>query len=152
MLCNSLPTDQRGIIYISHITQMETCIEILKKRGINAVGLWSKNNEDVWMSDRQLKVREFLIKNSAIPDDVDVLLINKSYETSINIKTPVDYVVVHSADETVVTQARGRARNNIKTLYRYDPEEEDVFEPPEELLNKNSLKRIFRSLLKNTPS
>lgn len=54
------------------------------------------NNKDYPLSEEQLKLRDIIIKEQKFPDGLDVLLINKSMETSINIKTPVKNVVVYS--------------------------------------------------------
>lgn len=54
------------------------------------------NNKDYPLSEEQLKLRDIIIKEQKFPDALDVLLINKSMETSINIKTPVKNVVVYS--------------------------------------------------------
>ena len=54
------------------------------------------NNKDYPLSEEQLKLRDIIIKEQKFPDGFDVLLINKSMETSINIKTPVENVVVYS--------------------------------------------------------
>ncbi len=54
------------------------------------------NNKDYPLSEEQLKLRDIIIKEQKFPDGLDVLLINKSMETSINIRTPVENVVVYS--------------------------------------------------------
>ena len=54
------------------------------------------NNKDYPLSEEQLKLRDIIIKEQKFPDGLDVLLINKSMETSINIKTHVENVVVYS--------------------------------------------------------
>lgn len=135
MLCYRLPPDKKGIIYVPRITQMIKCIEILKKRGIDAVGIWSPHNEEWWMDKRQYTVRKHIIEQAAIPDDVDILLINKSCETSINIKSHVDYIVVHSSQDDVQTQAIGRYRNDVDLVYLYNPYIWDDIILPNEMLN-----------------
>ena len=140
MLCERLPLDQKGIIYIQRIEGMLQHMEILKSRGLNVVGLWSIHNTDHEMSKQQHEVRNYIIEHGAIPDDIDVLFINKSYETSINIKSHVDYMVVHCSDDDVVTQAAGRFRGNLKTLYRHDAMMRDEFTLPEDMLNKRLYK------------
>jgi len=136
MLCERLPMDEKGIVYIQRIEMMLQYMEILKSRGLRTEGIWSLNNTDYPMDKVQKAVREHIIKHQAIPEDIDVLFINKSCETSINIKSRVDYMVVHCSDHDVVTQAMGRYRGNLKTLYRYDSTMKDEFVIPEELLEK----------------
>ena len=133
-LCNKLPTDRKGIIYMSRISMMEKYRELLQNRGINAVSIWSPHNQHWWMSKQQHEVRNYIIENAAVPDDVDVLLINKSCETSINVKSHIDYIVVHSSDPDTQTQAIGRYRNDLDDLYVYDPELGEEIELPEKML------------------
>ena len=135
MLCHQLPSDKKGIIYVPRIAQMTKCIEILQKRGIKAIGIWSPNNQDWWMDKQQYAVRQHIIETASIPDDVDILLINKSCETSINIKSHIDYMVVHSSQADVQTQAIGRYRNDLALVYLYDPDIWDDIILPEEMLN-----------------
>lgn len=133
-LCNRLPPNKKGIIYISRIEMMERYQELLEKRGISAISIWSPNNQDHWMTKQQYETRNYIIENAAIPENVDVLLINKSCETSININSHVDYIVVHSSDPDVQTQTVGRYRNDLEDLYLFNLESwEDIVLPPEML-------------------
>lgn len=136
LLLNRIPTNQKGLIYIPHITQMEQYIQLLKNKGINAVGIWSEHNTKHIMTDYQKEVNNYIIENSAIPDDVQVLFINKSCETSVNIKSHLDYIIVHSTERDVQIQARGRYRDDIEALYLFDSEIIDDIELPEGMLGK----------------
>ena len=64
----------------------------------------------------------YIIESNEFPENVDVLFINKSMETAINIYTPVPNVVVHSANKSAQVQARGRIRNDIENLYVLTPD------------------------------
>ena len=134
MLCHQLPADQKGIIYVPHITQMTTVISQMCERGIRGLGIWSPQNQNWKMSEEQQNVRQHLIETQTIPEDVDVLFINKSCETSINIKSPIDYMVIHSSDPDVITQAMGRYRGNVKHLYVFNPNITDEFVLPETMI------------------
>ncbi len=135
MLCHRLPLNKKGIIYVPRIAQMEKCIEVLRKRGLRVIGIWSPNNQDWWMDKEQYTVRKHIIETATIPDDFDILLINKSYETSINIRSHIDYIVVHSSQEDVQTQAIGRYRSDLDQAYLYDPYIWDEIVLPDEMLN-----------------
>lgn len=83
-LCTQLPCDKKGIIYTPRISTIEKCLKILQDRGIKAQAIWSMYNSEYTMSDEQKKLRNTILSTEHIPDDIQVLLINKSCETSIN--------------------------------------------------------------------
>lgn len=112
-----LHPDKRGVIYVSHIEQIQNIIQELETRGIRANGFWSMNNETHPMSSEQIKLRESVIIRGIIPNDIYVLLINEASQTGINIKSEVDYVIVNDLDPDTQIQARGRIRSDIDTLY-----------------------------------
>ena len=66
--------------------------------------------------------RKFIIENEAIDDKYDVFLFNATAETSINLRSHMDYFIAHNTNETSIAQSRGRYRGNLDTLYIYDPE------------------------------
>ncbi len=135
LILNNLDTKQRGLIYTSRIQKMKEIITSLKNRGINCGGFWSISNENEPMTPEQYKLRQFVLDREQMPDELQVLVINKSTERSININTPVDYVIVDDAFVDVQVQARGRIRNDIDTLYIKSAEAEDIITVPEEYLN-----------------
>lgn len=114
---NSIDISKRGLIYTDRIDAMKRIIELLSNRGIKANGFWSLKNTDKDMTDEQKKLRKTVLETQSIPDDVQVLVINKSTERGINIYTAVDYIIVDAIDKTVQTQARGRIRLDVDTLY-----------------------------------
>ena len=136
LLLNNISTEEKGIVYVPRISQMIEYIEELNKRGINAVGIWSSNNEKYPMNENQKRVLNSIIRMAKIPDDVQILFINKASETSINIESHVDYIIVHSSEQDVITQARGRFRGDLKILYHYDKDEEDIIVLKDKWLNK----------------
>ncbi|WP_195218255.1 DEAD/DEAH box helicase family protein [Turicibacter sanguinis] len=77
--------------------------------------------EDKVMTSSQLEARDKLIREGEF--DTDVILLNKAYESGINIESDKDseqatiHVIVNSRDEDTITQARGRVRHNIRTLW-----------------------------------
>lgn len=116
-LVRELPADKKGLIYVPHITAMNEVRAVLEERNISTACVWSMNNSTHTMTAKDLQAREDLLVNEKISDGVQVLIINASCETGINIKSDVDYVVVHSTDIDTITQARGRVRHDIDTLY-----------------------------------
>lgn len=141
-LLKKIPADKRGIIYITHISDIIKYQELLNKRGIKNGALWSLNNYDYPLSKEQKEMRKYIIENREMPPDIDVLFINKSCETSITIgegektKNPIDYMIIHSKEEDTVIQARGRYRNDLNTLYYLEPSVYDKVDVPESWLNR----------------
>lgn len=121
---------KRGMIYIDTISQIKDTVSQLETRGIPAVGIWSVRSNQR-MSDKQWETVDSLVNNDAIPNDVQVLVLNAAYQTGLNIdprKSHLDYVIVHSANKDTQTQARGRYRGDIDTVYlkTNDDEHEEI--------------------------
>ena len=117
----------RAIIYVPTINQMLELADYLDYGLQNIVCLWSIHNEEHPMSDEQLAVRDAILKTECIPEDIDILLINAAYETSINIRNEdFNTVIIHSANPDVQTQVRGRLRHDIDTLYLHDKSHEHI--------------------------
>lgn len=135
-LLRHIPSEKRGIIYVTHISEIIKYQQLLDERGITNVALWSINNKEKPLSQKQKDVRDYIIRNREMPPDVQVLFINKSCETSITIgdeertKHPIDYMIIHSREEDTVIQARGRYRNDLDILYCREPDVYDTVEVP----------------------
>ena len=113
------PND-KGIVYIGHITKMQEFEEEAKRKGFNPISIWSINNKDHPMNPAQLAARQFILDNATLPQDYNLFIINASSETSINIYGEMDYVVVHKQEEETQIQVRGRYRGDLKRLFVYD--------------------------------
>jgi len=106
-----------GLCYMTRISQMKAFEEEARSAGFSPACIWSISNSDHKMTDEQLSVRESVLKDFAIPPQYDLLIINSSSETSLKIKSPVDYVIVHSTNPDTQTQVRGRVNSDLKRLY-----------------------------------
>lgn len=118
-LIKQLDPSKRGMIYIDTISQIKDAVSQLEAKGIPSVGIWSVRSNQR-MSDKQWETVDSLVNNDAIPNDVQVLVLNAAYQTGLNIdprKSHLDYVIVHSANKDTQTQARGRYRGDIDTVY-----------------------------------
>lgn len=113
-LVKTLPADKKGIIYVPHVTQMIDISNALAERDISSVCIWSLSRQ---MDKEQLDAVTNVTEYEKMPDDVQVLIINAAYETGLNIKSQVDYVVVNSSDEDTQIQVIGRVRHDIDTVY-----------------------------------
>ena len=106
-----------GLCYISRIHNMLAFEQKAKEAGFSPVCIWSINNADHKMTEVQLDARRSILENWVIPPQYDLLIINSSSETSLKIKSPVDYVIVHSSNPDTQIQVRGRVNGDLQTLY-----------------------------------
>lgn len=70
-----------------------------KEMGFSPICIWSTANKAYPMTEEQLSVRESILKDYTIPEAYNLLIINSSSETSIKIKSSVDYVIVNSTNQ-----------------------------------------------------
>lgn len=119
-LIESMPKGKIGLVYVAHIRQMKRLVELMKEKGLRSIAVWSINNKDHKMTKEQEAARDYILKQGQLPPDYDVVIINASSETSINIRGKIDYVVIHSTEKEVRTQVRGRYRSDLEELYVYD--------------------------------
>lgn len=118
-LIKTLPADKKGVIYVPHVSQMIDVSNALAERDIESVCIWSMNNSNK-MDKEQLDAIECVTKYEKMPNNVQVLIINAAYETGLNIKSQVDYVVVNDSNEDTQIQVIGRVRHDIDTVYLLD--------------------------------
>ena len=106
-----------GLCYFSRIHQMIEFEQKAKQMGFSPISIWSINNKDHPMNDEQLETRRSILESWTIPPQYDLLIINSSSETSLKIKSKVDYVIVHSSNPDTQVQVRGRINSDLMTLY-----------------------------------
>lgn len=121
-LINALPKGEKTLFYADHISQIKSFQMECELLGLKCASVWSANNEKHPLSEQQRLIRQQIIETNEFPEDTDVLLINKSMGTAINIYTKVSNVVVHSTNKSTQIQARGRIRNDIENLYILQPD------------------------------
>lgn len=116
-------TEQKNIkmlVYTDRINTVKTIVKNCYDVGLNAVGLWSLNNKDEEniMSTHQLEVLDSVVKGGMIPNDLDILVINASLQTGVNIKNgDIEWVLVNSTNPVTQVQARSRVRKDIDRVY-----------------------------------
>ena len=134
----SLPKSDKGILYFDRIRDIKIAENILLERGHRTGSFWSTKNDEHPMEQRQLDVRQHIIDNHRIPQDIDVLLINAAAQTGVNIKNEdFTFMLTHAdlGSDTQI-QARGRLRNDLDVLYYYKKDCIDIPNPvPTEYLN-----------------
>ena len=128
----NLPQGKVGMLYVPHIRKMKECAEIAAAAGHNPICVWSATNEEHPMTEEQYAARDYILQNEQLPPQYDLFIFNASCETSINIRGKVDYFIAHTTTPTHITQARGRYRGDLETLYVFDRNsEEGIVVPPE---------------------
>ncbi len=134
-IVDTIQEGDKVIVYVKSITQMKQLWEKIKEKGISKCSaIWSTQSKDHKMTDEQDNVRRYIIEKEKLPPDIDVLLINASCETGINIRGQVDYMFVHDRTEDTRMQVRGRYRDDLKKLYVLDYDTEIIV--PDEYLDR----------------
>ena len=127
------------IVYAARISEMQEYQELFEEQGKRVCCLWGIHNENHPLSKWQQSVRSTLLSSEHIPDEIDVLIINAAYETSLNIRNEeFRTMLIHNSSPDVQTQVRGRLRHDIDDLYLYDSAHQFISHYfPEEYLNRN---------------
>lgn len=131
-LLEELAPDDKGIVFISRITGMIDFQKAATEKGFKAICVWSVNSIDHPMTKEQRETRDYIISHEQLPPQYDMVIVNASSETGINIYGKVDYIVVHSQEEETQIQIRGRYRQDLDRLYVLDYHSINV---PEEYLD-----------------
>ena len=126
-----MDADEIGLCYTARISTMIEIEDMAKEMGFKPVCVWSIANKDHPMTEEQLSVRDSVLKNFAIPEAYNLLIINSSSETSLKIKTRVDYVIVNSTNDDTQVQVRGRVNSDLKCLYLLNDGTEPIVLPDE---------------------
>ena len=137
-LLSTLDQSETGICYTSRITLMQHLENRARELGFNPVSFWSIRNTDHHMTDEQLAVRKSILDSFILPPQYNLLFINASSETSLKIKSPVDYVIVHSNNNDVQVQVRGRVNSDLSKIYLPENNPNDLLflNVPSEFLNR----------------
>ena len=121
-LIELIPTNMIGGLYVSRVSQMLTFETHARECGRNPICVWSLSNTDHLMTEEQLRVRNYILEEEAVPEEYDLFIFNASCETAINIRSHTDFFIAHNSNSTHIEQSRGRYRSDIDTLYILDTE------------------------------
>ena len=146
LLFNELSPKEKGIVYIGHITKMKEFWEKAERLGFSAIAIWSINNKDHPMTEEQKEARDYILANSKLPSEYDLFIINSSSETSINIFSKVDYIIIHAQEAEAQTQVRGRYRGDLDRLYLLDST--TISQVPDSFLERKLFKEDKQDLCK----
>jgi hypothetical protein len=123
--------NEKIFIYTNTIKQSKKYKEFFDNNGYKAEWLCSINNKIELttlddegnkviekipiMNEYQIFIRERLLKDGMLPNDLDVLIVNGAYETGWNLKDKkVQTVFVDNTCHDTQIQARNRVRHNIE--------------------------------------
>lgn len=129
-----LPANQVGALYITHVEQMKKMETLARECGRKPICIWSASSTDHPMTEEQLAARSYILQNEQLPPDYDLFIFNAASKTSINLYGTIDFFIIHSSDQTTITQARGRYRGDLGTLYLRN--DDGTFVMPDEWLNR----------------
>jgi hypothetical protein len=134
----AIPLGSKGIIYFDHITALKKVEAALQAMGHKTASFWSLANQTHTMTSRQKSVQNCIINHQLIPPCVDILLINAAAQTGVNIKnTNIGFMMAHTSNEEILTQVRGRLRQDLNSFYFYKPDGIDLPSPvPVSYLNR----------------
>jgi hypothetical protein len=121
-----LEENTKLFVFASTIRELKQYERIFRSKGYTTLALWNnkkyqQGEHKYKLTDYQLEARQRLLDTGEFTEQV--LLLNAAYESGINIehmpnsKQETIYVMVASSDEIKITQARGRIRHNIDTLF-----------------------------------
>ncbi len=115
-----------GILFTVNVGDMVHYIEYANSIGYHANGFWSISMDTQLKhphSQEQKDLREKVLSDETIPENVDLLVINRASETCIKIQADnrkVDFMIVHYRNEEIRTQVRGRYNGDLSELYYHD--------------------------------
>ena len=134
LLLSEISNEDKTLLYISRVTEMERITKETMNQGFIPIAIWSIHNTDHLMNDKQRAARDYILRNSKLPDEYNLVLINASCETSINLYGHIDNIIINTQEEEAQVQVRGRYRNDLRTLYLLDS---SIFpEVPSAFLNR----------------
>lgn len=143
---NAIPLGKRGGLYVKHITPLVRYADILRDRGFHPLMLWSTTNSAHPLDASQLAARQYIIENESVPDEYNVFLFNATAETSINIRSHMDFFIAHDTNQTPIAQSRGRYRGDLETLYIFDRNSPYAVSVPDEYLNRTLFRKDLSEL------
>ena len=125
---------KRGILYTTEISHMKRYIDYANSIGMRANGFWSTSTtaqKEHPFTRQQLDLREMVLSQEAIPDDLDLLAINRASETCIKIqaeKSSIDFIIVHDKSKEIQTQVRGRYHGDLDEFYYHDTDDAVLYQ------------------------
>lgn len=117
---NKIDNNNKAIYYVQSASQ---CYKLAKEYGDKAGFIISKYNDTATNEDGELLsdimeqqgIRDYIINNEKIPDNINIIFLNASCREGLNIKDEkVKYIFCESPDLITIEQVLGRIRNNTE--------------------------------------
>ena len=105
--------NKKFLIYTPKIETMKYLENVCKELNMRPICIWSEGNKKQEMTRRQYKFADNLLETGLYYKDYNVLIINDSTETGVNIRDDVQYVIIDSADPVTRIQVRNRVRHDV---------------------------------------
>lgn len=123
-LLNDLPFNKALIYFAGSIDKLKELHQVLSEQ-FNVSYIISKQRESY--NQEMKKLADSIIKTGLLPDDLDILIVNQTFETGIDIiDERVDTYLSYSynsdfLDDTAKIQSRGRIRHDITYHCNWTP-------------------------------
>lgn len=109
--------DGKILIFCPSIKQIKIIEEMAVNEGLKPISIWSEHNKDYELSEEQKKVRDNLFKEGKLINDYDILIINRSMETGVNIYDKRFRLFISCTSNITQTyQARSRLRMDLDVV------------------------------------
>ena len=126
-----LSPTQHGGLYVATIKQIQEYEQIARSYGHNPIAIWSMFNTKHHMTEEQYNARSYVVEKEAVPPQYNLFIFNATAETALNIRSHMDFFIVHNSNPTHITQSRGRYRGDLDTLFIHDAENGVISVPPQ---------------------
>ena len=110
-------TNYKILIYTTSVENMMEIERLLTNDYLKPICVWSIKNKNHYMNEEQLRVRDHMLTKGELLHPYNVLIINRSTETGVNITDEkMMYCIINTTNITQQIQARGRIRHDIIEL------------------------------------
>lgn len=115
-----LKDGKKALGYTGTVRELKIYQTLLESKGYRVMSLWSLNNINNEMSDKQKEFYNYIKDANKLPNDIDILLINSAYESGWNLENEgsnyIQTVFINTSDSVTATQVVNRVRHNVELM------------------------------------